>query len=96
MWFSAPFAMSHNFWLFFHGLALLPRVGTWFMKMESVGQCLCYLIRGIAKRLYGDKQSTPTPHRYLGPLSGEWIYDKHERILYYLTVENFGEFLIRD
>lgn len=27
---------------------------------------------------------------------GEWIYEKHEQILFYLTVENFGEFLIKD
>ena len=33
------------------------------MNIEYVEQCLIYLIRGIAKRLYGDKQPTPTPAR---------------------------------
>lgn len=43
------------------------------IKLQHLVQAwnnVCYLIRGIAKRLYRDKQSTPTPHRYLGPLSG--------------------------
>ena len=48
----------------FMRLALLPRVGM-VIKNSKAWNNVCYLIRGIAKRLYSDIQSTPTPHRYL-------------------------------
>ncbi len=55
---------------------------------------LVYLNGGIAKRLLRNKQSTPTPYRISIPLVGEWICDKHERLLTALSfvVLKFGDF----
>lgn len=53
---------SHSFWL--HDTAL-PKKLCHLLKMQWRGTMSVYQIRGIAKRHSGNKQSTPTPRRYV-------------------------------
>ena len=68
----------------------------WFIK-KARDDSTDYLIRGIAKRRWRNKQSAPTPYRISIPLAGERICDKHERLLTaYPSSVKFGDFRIKD
>ena len=68
-----------------------------FIKEKARDDSTDYLIRGIAKRHWRNKQSAPTPYRISIPLAGERIRDKHERLLTaYPSSVKFGDFRIKD
>lgn len=60
--FAIHCACSHSFGL--HDTAL-PKKLCHLLKMQWRGTMSVYQIRGIAKRHSGNKQSTPTPRRYV-------------------------------
>lgn len=67
------------------------------IKKKSVERCSVYRNGGIAKRQTQDKQSTPTPCRYIATPYAERIDDKHERFdSLILCVEKIGDFPLQD
>ena len=56
-----------------------------------------YLFEGIAKRPFRNKQSTPTPYRYISnPLSGSGYTTRESNFTAYPSEQNFGEFSNKD